>query len=147
LSKKVIIIGAGFAGLSAAAFMAKAGWDVTVIEKNKTAGGRAKQLIAEGFTFDMGPSWYWMPDVFERFFEQFGKKVTDYYSLARLDPSYRVYWQNGFTDIPADYDELKSKNLWRIVSDAKIEEWNRTKNMDLPKIFNGLSFTRLTEES
>jgi phytoene desaturase len=108
LSKKVIIIGAGFAGLSAAAFMAKAGWDVTVIEKNKTAGGRAKQLIAEGFTFDMGPSWYWMPDVFERFFEQFGKKVTDYYSLARLDPSYRVYWQNGFTDIPADYDELKS---------------------------------------
>ena len=108
MSKKVIIIGAGFAGLSAAAFMAKAGWDVTVIEKNKTAGGRAKQLIAEGFTFDMGPSWYWMPDVFERFFEQFGKKVTDYYSLARLDPSYRVYWQNGFTDIPANYNELKS---------------------------------------
>ena len=108
MSKKVIIIGAGFAGLSAAAFMAKAGWDVTIIEKNKTAGGRAKQLIAEGFTFDMGPSWDWMPDVFERFFEQFGKKVSDYYSLERLDPSYRVYWQNGFTDIPANYNELKS---------------------------------------
>lgn len=107
MSKKVIIIGAGFAGLSAAAFLAKAGWDVTVIEKNKTAGGRAKQLVAGGFSFDMGPSWYWMPDVFERFFQQFGKKVTDYYSLVRLDPSYRVYWKNGFSDIPADYNELK----------------------------------------
>lgn len=107
MKKKAIIIGAGFAGLSAAAFMAKAGWSVTVIEKNKTAGGRAKQLQAGGFTFDMGPSWYWMPDVFERFFEQFGKKVSDYYSLVRLDPSYRVYWENGFTDIPANYDELK----------------------------------------
>jgi phytoene desaturase len=107
LSKKVIIIGAGFAGLSAAAFMAKAGWDVTVIEKNETAGGRAKQLKGEGFTFDMGPSWYWMPDVFERFFEQFGKKVSDYYELVRLDPSYRVYWQHDAVDIPANYNELK----------------------------------------
>ena len=107
MKNKVIIIGAGFAGLSAAAFMAKAGWDVTVVEKNKTAGGRAKQLIADGFTFDMGPSWYWMPDVFERFFEQFGKNVSDEYSLTRLDPSYRVYWKDEFTDIPADYSELK----------------------------------------
>jgi len=120
LTKKVIIIGAGFAGLSAAAFMAKAGWNVTVIEKNKTAGGRAKQLIAEGFTFDMGPSWYWMPDVFERFFEQFGKKVSDYYSLVRLDPSYRVYWENGFTDIPADYNELK--NLFETIEEGSSEK-------------------------
>jgi phytoene desaturase len=108
LSKNVIIIGAGFAGLSAAAFMAKAGWNVTVVEKNDTAGGRAKQLKAEGFTFDMGPSWYWMPDVFERFFEQFGKKVSDYYELTRLDPSYRVYWQNENVDVPADYEELRN---------------------------------------
>jgi phytoene desaturase len=108
LNKKVIIIGAGFAGLSAAAFMAKAGWDVTVIEKNGTAGGRAKQLKEEGFAFDMGPSWYWMPDVFERFFEQFGKRVSDYYELVRLDPSYRVYWQNETVDISANYDELKN---------------------------------------
>ena len=74
MSRSVIIIGAGFAGLSSAAFMAKAGWEVTVIEKNATAGGRAQQLVAEGFTYDMGPSWYWMPDVFERFFNQFGKR-------------------------------------------------------------------------
>lgn len=108
MKKSVVIIGAGFAGLSAAAFMAKAGWQVTVIEKNETAGGRARQLKAEGFTFDMGPSWYWMPDVFERFFEQFGKNVTDYYSLQRLSPSYRVYWPEGDTDIPSDYEQLKS---------------------------------------
>ena len=107
MKKKAIIIGAGFAGLSAAAFMAKAGWDVIVMEKNKTAGGRAKQLVEDGFTFDMGPSWYWMPDVFERFFEQFDKKVSDYYSLLRLDPSYRVYWKEHYTDIPADYNQLK----------------------------------------
>jgi phytoene desaturase len=103
-----VVIGAGFAGLSAAAFMAQAGWQVTVVEKNDTAGGRAKQLKAEGFTFDMGPSWYWMPDVFERFFGRFGKRVADYYSLQRLDPSYRIYWKDYHTDIPADYEELKN---------------------------------------
>jgi len=107
LSKKVLIIGSGFAGLSAASFMAKAGWETTVIEKHDSPGGRARQLIADGFTFDMGPSWYWMPDVFERFFAQFGKKVSDYYPLQRLDPSYRVYWQEGFSDVPAGYGELK----------------------------------------
>lgn len=108
MNKSVIIIGAGFAGLSAAAFMAKAGWKVQVLEKNDTAGGRARQLQAQGFTFDMGPSWYWMPDVFERFFQQFDKKVEDYYTLTRLDPSYRIYWPDGPTDIPADYKALKA---------------------------------------
>ncbi len=102
-----VVIGAGFAGLSAASFMAKAGWKVTVIEKNAMAGGRAMQLKASGFTFDMGPSWYWMPDIFERFFEQFGKKISDYYNLKRLDPSYRIYWENGYDDIPADYKSFK----------------------------------------
>ena len=106
-SKKAIIIGCGFAGLSAACFLAKAGYRVTVLEKNEQPGGRARQLKIDGFTFDMGPSWYWMPDVFERFFQQFNKNVTDYYELKRLDPSYRVYWQNETTDIPADYTALK----------------------------------------
>jgi phytoene desaturase len=106
--KKVIIIGSGFAGLSAAAFMAKAGWNVTVLEKHPTPGGRARQLSENGFTFDMGPSWYWMPDVFERFFAQFGKKVTDYYKLIRLDPSYRIYWNDSYTDIPANYEEFRN---------------------------------------
>lgn len=105
--KSVIVIGSGFAGLSVASFMAKAGWQVTVIEKNDTAGGRARQLKEKGFTFDMGPSFYWMPDVFERYFAQFGKQVSDYYTLLRLDPSYRIYWNDNFTDIPADLTELK----------------------------------------
>ena len=121
-----MIIGAGFAGLSAAAFMAKAGWSVTIIEKNKTAGGRAGQLSANGFTFDMGPSWYWMPDVFERFFQQFGKNVSDMYSLVRLDPSYRVYWKDEYIDIPADYNELK--NLFEKIekgSSAKLDHYLR----------------------
>ena len=87
--------------------MAKAGWDVTVLEKQSTPGGRARQLKAAGFTFDMGPSWYWMPDVFERYFGCFGKKVSDYYELERLDPSYRVYWHEGHSDIPANYEALK----------------------------------------
>lgn len=105
--KKVVVIGSGFAGLSAASFMAKAGWEVTVLEKHDIPGGRARKFSAGGFIFDMGPSWYWMPDVFERYFNCFGKKVADYYQLKRLDPSYRVYWNDGATDIPADFDELK----------------------------------------
>jgi phytoene desaturase len=107
MSSSVIIVGSGFAGLSAATFMAKAGWEVTVLEKNSTPGGRARQLKENGFTFDMGPSWYWMPDVFENYFAKFGRNVSDYYSLQRLDPSYRIYWKNGCTDIPADYDAFK----------------------------------------
>ena len=87
--------------------MAKAGWDVTVLEKHDIPGGRARHQKVDGFTFDLGPSWYWMPDVFERYFAQFGKKVSDYYQLERLDPSYRVYWKDAAVDIPADYDELK----------------------------------------
>ena len=108
MGKKVIIIGSGFAGLSAACFMAKAGWQVQVIEKNSMPGGRARQLKIDGFTFDMGPSWYWMPDVFEHFFNQFGRNVSDFYTLERLDPSYRVYWPDGPIDIPADYNQLRA---------------------------------------
>jgi len=104
--KKVVIIGSGFAGLSAASFMAKYGWEVEVVEKHSTPGGRARQFSENGFTFDMGPSWYWMPDVFERFFNQFNKKVSDFYQLKRLDPSYRVYWHDGPVDISADYQSL-----------------------------------------
>jgi phytoene desaturase len=106
--KSVIVIGSGFAGLSAASFMAKNGWKVTVLEKNSTPGGRARQWKEKGFTFDMGPSFYWMPDVFEKYFAQFGKKVADYYTLQRLNPSYRIYWQDGFTDMPADFEALKN---------------------------------------
>ncbi len=105
--KKAIVIGSGFSGISAASFMAQAGWDVTVLEKNTMPGGRAQKFSQQGFTFDMGPSWYWMPDVFERYFNCFGKKVSDYYSLKRLDPSYAVYFPEKKIDIPADLSALK----------------------------------------
>ena len=90
MNKKVAVIGSGFAGLSAASCLAKEGYEVTVYEKNSQPGGRARKFEAEGFTFDMGPSWYWMPDVFEKFFNRFGKSASDYYTLERLDPSYRI---------------------------------------------------------
>lgn len=107
-NKKAIVIGSGFAGLSAASFLAQRGWNVTIVEKHSTPGGRARSFSAEGFTFDMGPSWYWMPDIFDRYFASFGKKTSDFYTLERLDPSYRVYWPDGLTDIPANYDALKN---------------------------------------
>ncbi|HRG08896.1 MAG TPA: FAD-dependent oxidoreductase, partial [Cyclobacteriaceae bacterium] len=82
--KKIAVIGSGFAGIAAATCLAKAGYAVTVFEKNESAGGRARKFQADGFTFDMGPSWYWMPDVFEKYFALFGKKPSDYYTLERL---------------------------------------------------------------
>ena len=90
MSKKIAIIGSGFSSLSAAAYLAKKKFEVHVYEKNETLGGRARQLKKEGFTFDMGPSWYWMPDVFESFYNDFGKKTSDFYKLERLDPGYQV---------------------------------------------------------
>ncbi len=114
--KKAVIIGSGFSGLSTASFLAKAGWDVTVVEKHAIAGGRARMFKADGFVFDMGPSWYWMPDVFERYFESFGKKRADYYGLKRLDPSYRIYWEKELMDIPANYEELK--NLFETIEEG-----------------------------
>lgn len=107
MSKKAIIIGSGFAGLSAATHLADKGYDVTILEKNSQAGGRARSFTENGFTFDMGPSWYWMPNVFDQYFEHFGKRTSDYYHLDRLDPSYRVYFgKDDFTDLPANLELL-----------------------------------------
>jgi phytoene desaturase len=104
---RIAVIGSGFAGLSAACFLAGNGFEVTVFEKNEHAGGRARYFKAQGFTFDMGPSWYWMPDVFETFFNHFGKKPEEFYSLQRLDPSYRViFGKDDVLDIPASIESL-----------------------------------------
>jgi phytoene desaturase len=104
-----IVIGSGFAGLSAATSLAHAGWQVTLVEKNDQVGGRARVLRDGGFTFDMGPSWYWMPEVFERYFARFGKKVGDLYDLVRLDPSYQVvFGPNEHWNIPARMPDLKA---------------------------------------
>lgn len=107
MSKRVTIIGSGISSLSSASFLAKEGYDVTILEKNPTIGGRARQFSFDGFVFDMGPSWYWMPDVFEQFYNKFGYTTADFYTLKRLDPSYRVYWQDdSYTNIPASETDL-----------------------------------------
>lgn len=107
--KKVIIIGAGFSGLASAALLGKEGFDVTVLEKNSVIGGRAMVTKNKGFSFDMGPSWYLMPDVFERFFAIFGKKPTDYFELVPLDPMYRVFFENKSpVDIKKTFKENKN---------------------------------------
>lgn len=106
MSKKVTIIGSGFSGLSAACYLAKQGCEVTVLEKHDRVGGRARKFEHQGFTYDMGPSWYWMPDIFDKFFADFGKKVSDYYELERLSPSYRIIYKDGPLDIPSNIDEL-----------------------------------------
>ncbi len=108
MTKKIAVIGSGFAGLSAACHLAKKGYQVAIIEKNNTPGGRARQFSHSGFTFDMGPSWYWMPDVFEHFFAQFDKKPSDYYRLIRLDPSYRVRFKEECIDLPASMNEMEA---------------------------------------
>jgi phytoene desaturase len=104
---KISIIGSGFSGLSAACFAAKAGHQVTVFEKNENIGGRARTYTAEGFTFDMGPSWYWMPDIFENFFAQFDKNASDYYMLQKLDPGFQIIFdEHDVLPVPANLDKL-----------------------------------------
>lgn len=126
---KISVIGSGFSGLSASAVLAKAGYEVEVFEKNSQPGGRARKFTEKGFTFDMGPTWYWLPDVFEKFFSQFGKAPQDYYKLYRLDPAYRMFFgKDDFIDIPASTEELyalfeklepgSSKNLRKFLSEA-----------------------------
>lgn len=105
--KSAIVIGSGFSGISAATTLASHGFRVTVLEKNSLPGGRARRFEENGFVFDMGPSWYWMPDVFETYFRRFGKEVSDYYQIERLDPSYTVVFGKDDTiDIPADYNAV-----------------------------------------
>ena len=107
MSQIISILGSGFSSLSAACYLSREGHDVTIYEKNKTFGGRATQMIHKGYKFDIGPSWYWMPDVFERFFGDFDQKVSDYYTLTKLDPGYQVYF--GASDsvlISANLDKI-----------------------------------------
>ncbi len=107
-AKTAIVIGSGVAGLSAASYLTQKGLKVTLLEKNSEIGGRARKFEAQGFMFDMGPSWYWMPDVFEKFYNDFGHTTSDFYELKRLDPSYQVFDKNGeAVQIPANMQELE----------------------------------------
>lgn len=107
MKKKIKIIGSGFSALAASCYLAQKGYEVDVYEKNSTIGGRARQLKRDGFTFDIGPTWYWMPDVFERFFGDFNKKPSDYYDLIKLSPAYQVYFGvNEFVTIADNLPEI-----------------------------------------
>ncbi|NRA94019.1 MAG: phytoene desaturase, partial [Psychroserpens sp.] len=94
MKNNIAIIGSGFSALSASSYLAKAGHNVTIFEKNSTVGGRCRQLKKEGFTFDIGPSWYWMPDIFENFINDFGKSTSDYYQLDKLSPAYKIFFKD-----------------------------------------------------
>ena len=105
---QIAVIGSGFAGISSSAYLAREGYTVDVYEKNAEVGGRARQLItSNGYVFDMGPSWYWMPEVFEQFFNDFGCKAEDFYELELLDPGFTVvFGDDDILNIPADFTEL-----------------------------------------
>lgn len=108
MNKKTAVIGSGFSSLSAACYLAASGHEVTIYEKNDTVGGRARRLLKEGFTFDIGPSWYWMPDIFERFFADFDKKPSDYYQLDKLSPAYSVYFKDDRIQIGDNLETIKA---------------------------------------
>jgi phytoene desaturase len=130
MKKTITIIGSGFSSLAASCYLAKDGYEVTVLEKNNTIGGRARQFIKDGFTFDIGPTWYWMPDVFEKFFADFGKKPSDYYHLDRLNPAYEVYFDKldaiqipdnleAILDIFENLEKGSAKHLEKFLDNAK----------------------------
>jgi len=131
MNTRVAIIGAGFSGLSAACEMASKGYETHVFEKHNQPGGRARAFQTQGFTFDMGPSWYWMPEIFDEFFQTYGFQRDDFYELVRLNPSYRVFFEKYELDVPASVEELGDKleiiepgakqNLKRFLEEAKFK--------------------------
>lgn len=130
MKKNCIVIGSGFASLSAACYLAKDGWNVSIYEKNDSVGGRASQFIKNGFTFDMGPSWYWMPDIFDKFFADFNKKTSDYYQLDKLSPAYKIFFSDDIITIGDSMDKIcleferiepgSSKELKKFIQEAQV---------------------------
>ncbi|KQR94772.1 phytoene dehydrogenase [Chryseobacterium sp. Leaf180] len=109
MPKRTAVIGSGFSGISAAAYAAQKGNEVHIFEKNETIGGRARQFKTDnGYVFDMGPSWYWMPDIIESFFNDFGKKASDFYKLVPLNPQFEMVFSDGVMAIPHEYSEMKA---------------------------------------
>lgn len=128
---KTIVLGSGFSSLSAAAYMASSGYDVEVYEKNSSPGGRASRFQRDGFTFDMGPTWYWMPDVFERFFNDFGYKPEDFYTLHKLSPAYEVFFGKGDTVVIEDNLE-KIKQTFEAIESGSSHQLSQF--MELAKV-------------
>ena len=121
---KALVLGSGIAGMSAATVLAHAGWEVDVYEMHDQPGGRCRSIEVDGFSFDMGPSWYWMPDVFERFYQRFGRTTADFYELVRLDPSYQVIFEEERKDLPADPQKLRELfEKWEPGSSVKLDKF------------------------
>lgn len=151
---KISIIGSGFSGLSAACFAARDGHEVTVFEKNSVIGGRARTYTEQGFTFDMGPSWYWMPDIFDNFFGQFGKKTEDYYQLRKLDPGFQIIFDgNELLQIPAEpaalyqrFEETEAgsaKALQKFLKEAQFKYEVGMKDLVYKPAFSWLEYANL----
>ncbi len=129
MGKKVIVIGSGFSSLSAACYLAKDGYDVSIYEKNSAVGGRASKFTKQGFTFDMGPSWYWMPDIFDKFFADFGRKTSEFYLLDKLSPAYKIFFSDDIITIGDSMDKIceeferiekgSSKELRKFIASAQ----------------------------
>ncbi len=108
MRKKIAVIGSGISGLSAAAYAAQHGNEVHVFEKHEQPGGRARQFTTEnGYTFDMGPSWYWMPDIIENFFKDFGYTASDFYQLVSLNPQFEMVMEKETLSVPESYEDMK----------------------------------------
>ncbi len=129
MGKKISIIGSGFSSLSAACYLAKSGCEVSIYEKNSTVGGRASKFVKQGFTFDMGPSWYWMPDIFDKFFADFGRKTSEFYTLDKLSPAYKIFFSDDIITIGDSMDKIcaeferiekgSSKELRKFIASAQ----------------------------
>jgi len=131
MKKKIAIIGSGFSAISAAAYLAKEGNEVHIIEKHSTPGGRARQFKTEqGYIFDMGPSWYWMPDIIEGFFADFGFKASDFFKLVSLNPQFQMIFSDEKIDIPEKIED------WEILFE-KIEKGS---SAQLKKFMNSAKF-------
>lgn len=129
--KRIAVLGAGFSGISAACYTAKKGYEVHVFEKHSSAGGRARQFRTEnGFAFDMGPSWYWMPDVFEQFFNDFGYQAKDFYELKSLHPQFEIIFKDEKVQVPEKYEDLR--NLFEQIEPGAAQQLD--KFMDAAKI-------------
>ena len=148
--KKVLVIGGGFAGLSSAAFLAKEGFDVTLVEKNAEIGGRARLFKKEGYSFDMGPSWYWMPEIFEKFFNELGYNTKDVYDLKKLDPGFKIIFNDEEIELPANWEEVceifdKYEENGAYKLNAFMKDAEKKYRIGLEFLYNspGLSFTEL----
>jgi phytoene desaturase len=105
-----LVIGAGIGGIATAARLAKNGYDVTVLEKESTPGGRCNQLIRDGHRFDIGPTLFLMPEIWEETFTSLGERMSDHLELKRIDPTYKVHFDDGLQlELTSNIGEMQTQ--------------------------------------